>query len=167
MDLTPYLRWIVFLHVAGVFAFAAGHGVSMFVAWRVRNEPDRARLAALLDISGVSLGVAGIGMLVLLISGILAGIVANDFGKAWLWVSLALFLVIGGVMTPIGSAYLSRLRAAIGQRTRNLKAGDPDPVPVSDDELAAVRASRAPDQLLAIGGGGFLVILYLMMFRPF
>ena len=43
----------------------------------------------------------------------------------------------------------------------------PDPVPVSDAELAAVLASRRPEQLLAIGGGGFVVILYLMMFKPF
>ena len=62
MDLTPYMPWIVFIHVAGAFAFAAGHGVSMFVAFRVRTEPDRARLATLLDLSGTSLGVAGIGM---------------------------------------------------------------------------------------------------------
>ena len=167
MDLTPYLRWLVFLHVAGAFMFAAGHGVSMAVALRARVEPDRARLGALLDVSGWSLGVAGIGMLVLLISGILAGIVANDFGEAWIWISLVLFVVIGGVMTPIGSAYFGRLRAGIGQRTRRLKPSDPDPVPLSDEELAALRASSAPTTLLVIGVGGFIVILYLMMFRPF
>ena len=31
MDLTPYVPWIVFLHIAGAFVFVAGHGVSMFV----------------------------------------------------------------------------------------------------------------------------------------
>ena len=41
MDLTPYIRWIVFLHVLGAFMFAAGHGVSMFVAFQVRRETDR------------------------------------------------------------------------------------------------------------------------------
>jgi hypothetical protein len=167
MDLTPSMPWIVFIHVAGAFAFAAGHGVSMFVAFRIRAEPDRARLATLLDLSGASLAVAGIGMLVLLIAGILAGIVAGEWGRLWLWASLVLFVVIGGSMTPIGSAYFGRLRAGLGQRTRNLKAGDPDPVPASDDALAALRVSNAPNTLLVIGAGGFLVILYLMMFKPF
>ncbi|HET7180944.1 MAG TPA: hypothetical protein VFI15_01795 [Candidatus Limnocylindrales bacterium] len=167
MDLTPYMPWIVFIHVAGAFAFAAGHGVSMFVAFRVRTEPDRARLATLLDLSGTSLGVAGIGMLVLLIAGILAGIVAGEWGRLWLWASLVLFIVIGGLMTPIGSRYFGRLRAGLGQRTRNLKPGDPDPVPASDEALAALRASNAPNTLLAVGAGGFVVILYLMMFKPF
>jgi MFS family permease len=167
MDLTPFMPWIVFAHVAGAFAFAAGHGVSMFVAFRVRAEHDRGRMAALLDLSGTSLAVAGIGMLVLLIAGIVAAFVAGEWGRLWLWASLILFIAIGGLMTPIGSAYFGRLRAGLGQRTRNLKPGDPDPVPVSDDALEALQASNAPNTLLAVGGGGFLVILYLMMFKPF
>ena len=167
MDLTPYSTWIIFLHVAGVFAFVAGHGVSMFVAFRLRQERDRTRLAALLDLSAGSLAVAGIGLLVLFVSGILTGIVLGSFGKWWIWISLALLVVIAGAMTPLGTIQYSQVRAAIGQRTRNLKPADPDPVPVSDAELATLLASRRPQVLLYVGGGGFLVILWLMMFRPF
>ncbi|HET9852649.1 MAG TPA: hypothetical protein VFP56_09115 [Candidatus Limnocylindrales bacterium] len=167
MDLTPYVGWIVFLHVLGAFMFVAGHGVSMFAVFAVRRESDRGRLAALLDLSGWSLAVAGIGLLILLISGIVAGIVLQSFGRWWIWISLALLVVIGILMTPIGGTYLRNLRVAIGQRPRNAKAGDPDPVPVGDGELAALQASNRPEQLLAIGAGGFIVIVYLMMFRPF
>ncbi len=113
------------------------------------------------------MAVAGIGLLVLLISGIVAGIVLQSFGRWWIWISLALFLVIGILMTPIGGAYLRALRIAIGQRPRNAKPGDADPVPVSDGELAALQASRRPELLLWVGAGGFVVILYLMMFKPF
>ncbi len=167
MDLTPYIGWILFLHVAGAFLFAAGHGVSMFVAFAVRRENDRGRLAALLDVSGASLAAAGIGLLVLLIAGIVAGIVLESFGRAWIWVSLVLLVVIGGAMTPLGIGYFNGIRKALGQRTREIKKDAPDPVPASDADLAAVRASSRPEQLLAIGGVGFLVILWLMMFRPF
>jgi amino acid transporter len=166
VDLTPYVGWIVFLHVLGAFMFVAGHGVSMFTVFQVRKEKDRSKLAALLDLSGWSLAVAGIGLLVLLVSGIVAGIVLQSFGHWWIWISLALFVVIGIVMTPIGGSYLRGLRLAIGQRPGNAKPGDPDPVPVSDGELAALQASSRPEQLLAIGAGGFVVILFLMMFRP-
>jgi uncharacterized membrane protein len=166
VDLTPYVGWIVFLHVLGAFMFVAGHGVSMFTVFQVRKEKDRSKLAALLDLSGWSLAVAGIGLLVLLVSGIVAGIVLQSFGHWWIWISLALFVVIGIVMTPIGGSYLRALRLAIGQRPGNAKPGDPDPVPVSDSELAALQASSRPEQLLAIGAGGFIVILFLMMFRP-
>src|SRR5919112_3683249 len=109
MDLTPYIRWIVFLHVLGAFMFVAGHGVSMFVVFQARRERDRGRLSALLDISSWSLGVAGVGLLVLLLSGILAGVVLGSWSRAWIWVSLVLLLVIGGLMTPIGGAYLRNL----------------------------------------------------------
>jgi amino acid transporter len=167
MDLTPYISWIVFLHILGAFAFVAGHGVSMFVVFQVRRERDRTKLESLLDLSGWSLAVAGIGLLVLLISGILAGIVLNSWGRWWIWISLALFVVIGILMTPIGGTYLRNLRLAIGQRPRSAKPGDADPVPASDGELAALQASRAPELLLLLGAGGFVVILFLMRFRPF
>jgi hypothetical protein len=160
-------RLLVFLHVLGAFMFVAGHGVSMFTVFQVRKERDRARLGALLDLSGWSLAVAGIGLLVLLISGIAAGIMLGSFGRWWIWISLALLIAIGIAMTPIGGEYLRGLRVAIGQRPRNAKEGDPDPVPVSDEQLAALQASRRPELLLWIGAGGFVVIVYLMMFRPF
>jgi MFS family permease len=167
VDLTPYTPAFVFLHVLGAFMFVAGHGVSMFVVFQVRKEKDRAKLAALLDLSGWSLGVAGIGLLVLLVSGIVAGIVLQSFGHWWVWIALALFIVIAILMTPVGGTYLRTIRLAIGQRPRNAKPGDPDPVPVSDGELAALQASNRPELLVLVGAGGFTVILYLMMFRPF
>lgn len=167
MDLTPYVGWIVFLHVAGAFAFAAGHGVSIFVAFQVRRERDPVRIASLLDLSAASLIVAGIGLLVLLGAGIVAGIVLGSFGKAWIWIALVLLIVVGGLMTPIGGMYFARLRRAVGQRTPDMKPGQPDPVPVSGDELATLLDSRRPEALLLLGGTGFVVILWLMMIRPF
>ncbi len=167
MDLTPYVGWIVFVHVLGAFVFVAGHGVSMYVVFQVRREKDRGKLAALLDLSGLSLGVAGIGLLVVLVSGIVAGIVLGSFGRWWIWIALTLFIVIGIVMTPVGGTWLRSLRLAIGQRPANAKPEDPDPVPATDDELAALQASRRPEILLLLGAGGFVVILWLMVFRPF
>jgi uncharacterized membrane protein len=167
MDLTPYAGWIVFLHVAGAFVFAAGHGVSIYMAFQVRRERDPARIGALLDISAASLALAGVGLLVLLVAGIVAGIVLGSFGRAWIWVSLVLLVVIGGLMTPIGGIYFATIRRAIGQRTSGMKLDQPDPVPVSASELAAMLDTRRPELLLLIGGGGFLVILWLMMFKPF
>ena len=167
MDLTPYIRWIIFLHVLGAFMFVAGHGVSMFVVFQVRRESDRAKLTSLLDLSGWSLGLAGIGLLILFFSGIVAGIVLNSWGQTWLWVALALFIVIGILMTPVGGTYLRNLRLALGQPPRGAKPGDAPPVPATDAELSALRASRRPELLLLLGAGGFIVILWLMMFRPF
>ena len=167
MDLTPYIGLIVFAHVLGAFLCAAGHGVSLFVAFQVRRERDRARIGALLDASSAALAAAYVGLLILVIAGIVAGIVLQSFGRWWIWISLAALIGIAIAMTPLGIGYFNGIRVAIGQRTRDTKDSDPDPVPVSDGELAAILSSRRPEQLLAIGGGGFVVILYLMMFKPF
>src|SRR3954463_8067566 len=118
MDVT---RALVFLHVLGAFMFVAGHGVSMFVVFQARKEADRGRLAALLDLSGWSLAVAGIGMLVLLVGGIWSGIILGSWARLWIWVSLILFVVIGGIMTPVGGAYLRKLRVGLGQAARGAK----------------------------------------------
>jgi uncharacterized membrane protein len=165
--MTSLVAWLIFIHVASAFVFAAGHGVSVFVAFRLRGERDMDRQKALLDLSAYSLIIAGIALLVLLVSGIAAGIMLGSFGRWWIWISLALLLVIGGLMTPLGANYFTDVRRAVGQRTRGMKADEPEPVPVAAEELAAVLLSRRPEQLLVIGGGGFLVILWLMMFKPF
>jgi len=167
MDLTPYLPWIVFLHVIGAFLFVAGHGVSIAVIYRIRAERDPSRLKAYLDLSNWSLNVAGIGLLLILLFGIIAGIVAGSFGRAWIWVSLVLFIAIGGLMTPLGGIPLSKIRVALGQRTRGLKAEEPDPTPLPMDQVVPMLDALRPGTLALIGGGGFLVILYLMMFKPF
>lgn len=167
MDLTPYIGWIVFVHVLAAFVFAAGHGVSVLVAFRIRRETDRARMAALLDLSQLSVAIATIALIVVLLAGIIAGIVLGSWSKAWIWVSLVLLIAIGGAMTPLGIGYFNQIRLALGLRTRDFKEGQPDPVPASDETLASILASRRAEQLLAIGGVGFLVILYLMMFKPF
>jgi len=167
VDLTPYLGWIVFLHVVSVFLFAAGHGVSLAVAFRVRAEREPARLLAYLDLSGWSLNLAGIGLLGILVFGILAGIVAGDWGRLWLWTSLIVFIVVGAAMTPLAGMPLNRIRLALGQRIGRMKATDPDPVAQPMDQVVPMLQALRPDLLAAIGGGGFVVILYLMMFKPF
>lgn len=167
MDLAPYLVWFVFLHIVGVFLFVAGHGVSIAVVFRIRAERDPARLGAYLDLSAWSLGLASVGLLLLLVAGIVAGLVAGDFGKLWLWTSIVLFVVVAILMTPYGSIPLGKLRGALGQRTRGMKPTDPAPVALPMDQVLPMVAGLRPGLLAAIGGGGFLVILYLMMFKPF
>jgi hypothetical protein len=159
-------RWLVFAHVASAFVFAAGHGVSIFMAFRLRGERDPARIAGMLDLSGYALIVAGVGLLALLGTGIAAGWLLGSFGRWWIWIALGLLIVVGGLMTPIGATYYNSVRRAIGQRG-GLKKDEPDPVPVAPEELARLLDSRRPDALLLLGGGGFLAILWLMMFRPF
>lgn len=187
MESIELLPWLRFLHVAGAFLFAAGHGVSVIVAFKIRGERDPGRLGPMLDLSGASLNTAIVGLLVLLVTGIVAGIVGGSFGRGWIWLSLGLLVAIGVTMTPLGAGHFNRIRTAIGSGGSAASAetvasdaaasalaptpGEPvaaDPPPsVTADELERLLANRRPELLAAIGGGGFLVILWLMMFKPF
>ncbi len=169
--MTDLHRWIVFIHVAGVLGFLIAHGVSAGVALRLRSERDPAAVRTLVDLSRRSMIVMSVGALVWLVAGIAAGFTGNGgagfwtAGTYWIWASLLLAIAIIGVMTPWGRIWLNKVRAAVGI---DVKTGALDPsFQVNAANLDAAIESGKPELLAAIGFGGFLVILWLMVFKPF
>jgi len=162
-----FYPWIVLIHVVAILIFILGHGVSAFVMFRVRAEPDRARLAALLDLSASTLLIAFIALLVSLVAGIVAGIMGGWWGRLWIWVSLVLLIAVGGLMTPMAGTPMNNVRHALGLRGSGDKKDAPEPEPVSDAELSAARAALRPELVAAIGVGGIVVITWLMEAKPF
>ena len=110
---------VVYLHVLGAFAFVAAHGVSMIAAFRLRSERDRARQAALLELSQIGIGTMYVGLIVLLAAGILAGIMGSHWGRGWIWVALGTLVVVMVVMYVAATPYYGRMRAAAGLRARS------------------------------------------------
>lgn len=162
MDLQP---WVILAHVLGAFGFAAAHGTSMLMAFRLRTERDPARIAGMLDLSMMGITWLGWSGLVLIVSGIVAGFMGEYWGQAWIWISIALLVVVTGLMTPFGAMHYGKVRAGVGMAKP--KPGEPAPEPASAAELDALLTSSRPWVLLAIGGIGFAAIVYLMMFKPF
>jgi phosphotransferase system glucose/maltose/N-acetylglucosamine-specific IIC component len=165
MNLIP---WLVFAHVLGAFLFVLAHGVSVFVVFRVRREREPARIAALLDLSAAALGLAFVGLLLLLVAGIVTGIVKSSFGQGWIWASIVVLVAVGAAMNPLGTQHYGRIRGAL-----SVPDGDEDvsghavASAVAPERLSDLLENRRPEVLAVVGGGGFLVILWLMMFRPF
>jgi hypothetical protein len=169
MDPVVLQPWLVLIHVLSVLAFVLLHGASATVAFRLRSEREPARIRALLELSTVSLGGATAALLLILASGIVAGIVGGWWtsGMLWLWVSVALFVAVGVAMSVVAVPHLNAVRRAVGLPTRDDRPGDPVPlVAVGDDELAAILMSRRPAVSAAIGLGGLGVITWLMQFKP-
>jgi hypothetical protein len=167
LDLSPVHGWIVFLHVVGVLLFVLAHGVSVAVLLKMRTERNPVALRALLDLSRTSLNAAGIGFLLWFVGGIVAGFSGNWWtsGKYWIWVSLAIAIVITGLMTPMGRFYFNRVRTALGV---DLKTGQLDPtVQVDGTAVDAAIASGRPTVLAATGIIGLVVLLWLMVAKPF
>ncbi len=78
----------------------------------------------------------------------------------WIWVSLGLFIAIAGAMYPLASGYFRRVRTAVGKR----QSGAPM---ASDEEIDELLSSSRPLVIAFVGFGGILVILWLMLFKPF
>jgi hypothetical protein len=167
MDWHP---WVVYGHVLGAFAFAAGHGVAVTMAFRLRSERDPTRIAAILDMSLWTLStrsLMSIGFIVLFLSGIVAGFTGDYWGRLWIWAAIGLLVVITGTMTPIGAGHYNKVRTAIGQKLPRDKSDAPPAAPLPPDQLEALLMASTPWILTLIGGVGFAAILLLMLFKPF
>lgn len=162
MDLYP---WIVFIHASAVLLFFIAHGTSMAVAFRVKRERDPERLRALLDLSRATLGpLVGSLALIGLVAGIAAGFMGDWWGELWIWISLVLLVGVAIAMTPMVSMRLNAIRAAAGQP--NPRA--PGVVPNEDlDQLRRLQDAWNPMPIAIVGLGAFLLILYLMIVKPF
>jgi hypothetical protein len=164
MDLYP---WVVLLHIVGAFVFVASHGVAIWMAIQISRETDRTRMSALLDLSAASLGGLYTGLLLLLIGGIWGGILGGWFGKLWIWLALGLVIAISVVMYAVATPYFRTLRAAVGIKSQYGPKDAPEPVPLPDADVASLAARSPVAVLSAVGVGGLLIILWLMVIKPF
>ena len=164
MELYP---WLVLLHIVGAFLFVVAHGASVWAAAQIRRETHAARIAALLDLSRISLTTAYVGLLLLLVGGIWAGIVGNWFGRLWIWAALVLLVATAVGMYAIATPHFAALRQAVGQRTMRWPKDAPDPTPLPDADLAALAARTPFGAIAGVGFGGLVVILWLMVVKPF
>lgn len=164
--MTELYPWWVYLHVFGAFAFAAAHGTSAIVSFRIRAAREPAEIRLLLDVSQVAVGVMYVGLLLLLIGGVVAGLVGNHFGRGWIWASLVLLILTMVAMYLLATPFYQRLRAAVGAQARDQPLAEAAP-PTSPEELRALVTSNRPMILALVGLVGFVAILWLMLFKPF
>jgi ABC-type amino acid transport system permease subunit len=134
--------------------------------FRVKAEPDRARAAAVLDLSGMALGAAGIGLLIAVVLGIIAAIMAGSFGRLWPWASIAVVVVATLSMTPLATNPMSEVRRQLGLPTRNDQKGVA-PQAGSDEAFAAARGRLRPELVAGIGVLAIVTLVWLMETKPF
>ena len=158
--------FVVLLHVLGAFTFVAAHGVSMVAAIRLRGERERVRQVALLDVSAAGVGVMYVGLLVLLAAGILAGFMGDHWGRAWIWAALVTLVLVIVVMYAVATPFYGRMRAAagIGQWAERRDRYKP---PATEADLDMLATSNAPFVLATVGVIGLIVIIWLMLLKPF
>jgi hypothetical protein len=158
--------WIVVTHVVGAFAFIGSHGVSAFVAFRLRRERRPDHVATLIGLSSSSLSAMYPALLVLLVAGVAGGFVGDWWGRAWIWLSIGLLLAIATAMYLVGTRYYIAVRHAVGISAPQDPKREDALVVATPDELDALLTSRRPELLALIGGGGLAAIIWLMEVKP-
>jgi hypothetical protein len=164
MDLYP---WVVLGHVILVILSFGAHGVSAFAMFRARSETDRARLAAVLDLSSMSVWIAGISLLIAVALGIVAAVMGGHFSRLWPWASIVVTAVVFVAMTPMAASPMNGVRDVLGLRAPDGKAGGPARPPATDEEIAAARARLKPELVAGIGTGGIVLLVWMMEMKPF
>lgn len=159
---------VVFLHVVFVFGYLLAHGVSAAVSFAIKKERDVNRIRVLLELSGVSYPAMLWLLLALVVFGLAAAFLNMVWWRfGWIWVSIALLVAIVVLMAIHGSAVFGEIRKAVG--LPYMVKGKPFPAEAakSDEDVYATTAKVNPTLLLIIGYGGFAVIAWLMIAKPF
>jgi len=157
----------VLLHVLSVFAFLMAHGVPAVVSFLLRQEHDLERIRAMLLLSGRSHGLMYPALLVIVVTGVINGFQGRWWSFGWIWLSLALLIVLLVVMYAMGGAHYSAARKAAGLPYFEQGKPQPPQPPLSQAEVEAHIRKLNPALLGGIGFGGLAVIAWLMMFKPF
>ena len=150
--------WLVLLHLLGFAVFLLAHGVSIFIAFRIRSEPNRGVVVALLELSRRAAQVVYLGLALLLVGGIGAAWSAGMLTAPWLVASYVVLVVVLAVMFAIASPYYHGLRGEL--------AGTEATPPLDDVGMALRLRTRRPEVLAATGGIGLTVLVALMTFKP-
>ncbi len=159
---------IIFLHVVSAFIFFMANGVSIGVALWLRRESQPERLRPLLELSSATRTMVNGSLLVLLLSGIIGGFMLNWWRMGWIWVSLVLLVVLSVGMMRGMTPYFNTLRKAVGSPYTEGGKRQPAQAPASEAEIQTLLESARHMWVAALFGISILVIiLYLMMFKPF
>jgi uncharacterized membrane protein len=165
--MTSVYIWIKFIHVVGSVTFIMGHGAAIAFTFRVKKESELERVRAMLDLSSSMWSVYMISWLVLMVAGIANAFLGNWWSQGWTWVSLVLMLVITIWMFVLGTRTYHPMRKAFGMPYREGNTEVPAGEPLPEAERAALIAATRPMEQLVIGYGGYILILWLMIFKPF
>lgn len=159
---------VVFLHVVSVLGYLLSHGVSASVSYAIKKERDVNRIRAMLDLSAASYPAMLWTLLAVIVFGLAAAFLNMVWWKfGWIWVSILVLIVIVVLMAIYGAGVFGEIRKAAG--LPYMVKGKPFPAEPakSDEEIYAAAAKVNPTLLLIIGYGGFAVIAWLMITKPF
>ena len=139
-----------FVHLLGVAVFLFAHGLAAASSFLLRRPaPQSAR--QVLDLSRRSSMVANPALLVVIATGIWMGFAGAWWGHGWIWASIVLLALVIAAMVFVARPYYEARDSAR-----------------ESDEVLLERLTRTRPLLAAwIGSAGVVILIYLMVIKPF
>jgi len=156
----------LFAHVLSAFLYLLAHGGSAAVAYRVRRETSAERVRALLDLSRFTVPVANYMFMTTVVCGVVLGFLGHWWSARWIWLSIAILVTVLVVMGKTAAPYFRRIRNAVGLVVAD-DAGQRTVREPSAEELTQALESGNATAITALAIGGWAVIVWLMLFKPF
>ena len=151
-------QWLVFLHLVGIAVFLMTHAISMWVAFRIRREPNRDVIAAMLTLSSRGNQAMYLGFLLLGIGGLGAAANVGWLTAPWVVASYVVIVVVILLMYMVGAGFYYPIRDGLEGTEKTPR--------LDDAELAARLDNRRPEMLAVIGFAGLLILFWLMALKP-
>jgi hypothetical protein len=156
-------RWVFLLHLASVFGFLMTHGVSAAASFKLRKDRSEDSARTLVELSTTSLYFTYAFLLAIIGTGVLLGFLGGWWRQVWIWAALLVVLALVVAMGLLAGGYHgSRKALGIGYFKPSNPTAPRDP--------AALRTSlekARPGRLAIIGVAGLIILLWLMVFKPF
>ena len=159
--------WIVFLHVLSAFTFFLAHGASVAMAFRIRSETNFDRIRAMLDLSAFTIRTVFRAFLAMGLTGLTLPFILKLWGKGWVWLSIVLMLIVTIQMGLMDEKRYKVLRRLVGLPYMKGSKEFPAEEPASQQEVQEFLKGLKTTDLVVYGYVIPMIVLWLMMFKPF
>ena len=156
-------KWIVYLHVTVIFIFLIQHAAEIIVTFKLREQKEPEGVFATYSfMPNNNSRNLRITYSLIIVTGAVAGFMSVWWRQGWMWAALGVMIVIWIVMNQIGGKYLTAVDAITEQAIKN-KADESANEKFRQD----LKRRREPEIMTITSLIGMLIILWLMMFKPF
>lgn len=159
--------WLVFLHILSALTFFLAHGTSVAMAFKVHSETNFERIRAMLDLSGSTVGIMFISFLVMGLTGLVMPFILKLWGKGWIWTSIVLMVIVLVQMGLMNEKRYKKLRKLTGspymRGNKQFSAEEPATLEEVHEHMRKLRV----EELLVVGYVIPMIVLWLMVFKPF
>lgn len=158
-------QWWLYAHLLSVAGFLLAHGTSAAMGLRLRQEKSPEAIRSVTGLSKQTNNATYGFLLLIIITGVSMGFQDNWWRFAWIWVALGVLILTIGAMNGLSRPYHD-VRVGVGLPGRGPQRG-PVPAPASSEQLEQLVARANPVPISAIGVAALLILLWLMILKPF